>query len=292
MSRRQLLREGFDAAAITWMLGAKDLFPLFAGVYAVGRPDINEYGRSWAAVLATRGIHKTPHRRALGHASAAAIEGIRPFPAQPEIVVQNVRLNVPGITIRRTNALPDEDVRMDENRLPWTTWTRTLSDLSTEATAEEIRDDLDACERLEILDVAAIEALMKRRRGKAGHAKLNEALDLYRELPEAVYLSLLERLGTRLVAVPGIPAPEINGPVTLGDSTQIRVDLLLRAAKVAVELDGGQHLRAKQRSTDRYRDRELVKLGYLVLRFGWRDVQDDPDRVVGDILVVLAGRGV
>ncbi len=273
------------------MLHSGDLHVLYPGVYAVGRPDVSDYGRCWAAILATRGDGPVPHRRALGHRSAAAAEGIRPFPVQPEIVVADAILKVPGIVIRRTGSLLDEDIRMDRRRLPWTTWKRTLTDLPAISTAEQIRDDLDACERLELLDVAALEAVMRRRRGKKGLAKLNTALDLYRELSDAEFLSLLERLATRLLKTPGIPEPEVNGRVVLLGGQSIRVDLLLRGVKVALEVDGRAHLRKKQRRVDYWRDRELVKLGYVVLRFGWHDVLHHPGRVIADLLAVLATRG-
>lgn len=273
------------------MLDAEDLHRLYPGVYAVGRPDIGDYGRCWAAILATRGDGPIPHRRALGHNSAAAIEGIRPFPPEPEIVVADAVLVVPGITIRRTRSLPDEDVRLDAERLPWTTWTRTLTDLPAISKPVEIRDDLDACERLDLLDVPALEAVMRRRRGKAGLADLTEALDLYRELSDAEFLSLLERFAARLLNTPGFPEPEINGRVHLLDGDSIRVDLLLRGAKVALEVDGRAHLRMRQRRVDHWRDRELVKLGYVVLRFSWYDVVHEPHSVLADIAAVLAGRG-
>lgn len=273
------------------MLGSGDLHVLYPGVYAVGRPDLGDYGRCWAAILATRGDGPIPHRRALGHRSAAAAEGIRPFPPRPEIVIADAVLRVPGIVIRRTRSLPDEDVRLDDRHLPWTTWQRTLTDLSAISAPREITDDLDACERLDLLDVPALEAVMRRRRGKQGLAKLNTALDLYRELSDAEFLSLLERFATRLLRTPGIPEPEINGRVHLLGGASIRVDLLLREVKVAIEVDGSAHLRRKQRRVDHWRDRELVKLGYVVLRFGWHDVVHDPAQVVADVLAVLATRG-
>ena len=68
-------------------------------------------------------------------------------------------------------------------------------------------------------------------------------------------------------------------------------DLLLADARVAIDLDGPQHLldpAAYRR--DRRKDRLLQEQGYLVLRFLAEDVAKDLNAVLDSILRVLATR--
>jgi very-short-patch-repair endonuclease len=75
------------------------------------------------------------------------------------------------------------------------------------------------------------------------------------------------------------------------DSGHLEVDLLFAEARVAIELDGPQHLLdpiAYRR--DRRKDRLLQAQGYFVLRFLADDVTKDLDSVLDSILPVLAAR--
>lgn len=93
--------------------------------------------------------------------------------------------------------------------------------------------------------------------------------------------------------------PETKGRFRLNTSLSIafdatasmEVDLLCEDARVAVELDGPQHLAnpvAYRR--DRNKDRLLQQSGYFVLRFLTEDVGKELDLVLDSILRTLAGR--
>lgn len=70
-------------------------------------------------------------------------------------------------------------------------------------------------------------------------------------------------------------------------------DILHRAAKVIVELDGAQfHERANNWRADRARDVELAAAGYVTLRFGWDDIVRRPEWCRARLLEVVAGRKV
>jgi very-short-patch-repair endonuclease len=72
----------------------------------------------------------------------------------------------------------------------------------------------------------------------------------------------------------------------------MEVDLLNRELRVAVELDGPQHLAdAVAYRRDRPKDRLLQEQGYLVLRFLAEDVVKDLDGVLDAVLRVLTRRG-
>jgi superfamily II DNA or RNA helicase/very-short-patch-repair endonuclease len=72
----------------------------------------------------------------------------------------------------------------------------------------------------------------------------------------------------------------------------MEVDLLCAELKVAVELDGPQHLDPAAYRTDRHKDTLLQEYGYFVLRFLAEDVGRYLDDVLDAILRVIAHRQV
>lgn len=81
-------------------------------------------------------------------------------------------------------------------------------------------------------------------------------------------------------------------PLAFDERSGLEVDLLCPDARVAVELDGGQHLgdQAAYRR-DRRKDQLLQENGYFVLRFLAEDVGKDLDLVLDTIIRTLAHRG-
>jgi len=88
--------------------------------------------------------------------------------------------------------------------------------------------------------------------------------------------SNLERHFLRLLRSHKLPLPEVNqriGPY--------EVDFLWRKAKLVVELDGyAYHSDRTSFERDRRRDRELQARGYVVLRFTYREVIEEPEVVL------------
>ncbi len=80
-------------------------------------------------------------------------------------------------------------------------------------------------------------------------------------------------------------------PIAFDATGSLEVDLLCVDARVAVELDGPQHLGdpvAYRR--DRRKDQLLQQNGYLVLRFLAEDLGKELDSVLDGILRSLCGR--
>jgi very-short-patch-repair endonuclease len=80
-------------------------------------------------------------------------------------------------------------------------------------------------------------------------------------------------------------------PIAFAATASLEVDLLCEDARVAVELDGPQHLAdpvAYRR--DRSKDRLLQQNGYFVLRFLADDVGKELDLVLDSVLRTVAGR--
>ena len=80
-------------------------------------------------------------------------------------------------------------------------------------------------------------------------------------------------------------------PIAFDGQSQMEVDFVNEALRIAIELDGSQHLSdAEAYRRDRRKDRLLQQNGYLVLRFLAEDVGKDLDGVLDSILQSLAGR--
>jgi very-short-patch-repair endonuclease len=71
----------------------------------------------------------------------------------------------------------------------------------------------------------------------------------------------------------------------------MEVDLLCKDARLAVEVDGGQHLSdAETYRRDRRKDVLLQQNGYFVLRFLAEDAGKRLDHILDTILAMLAHR--
>jgi len=79
-------------------------------------------------------------------------------------------------------------------------------------------------------------------------------------------------------------------PIPFDGWGRMEVDLLCADTRVAVELDGAQHLEANAYRRDRCKDALLQENGYFVLRFLAEDVGKRLDEVLDSILRALAHR--
>jgi very-short-patch-repair endonuclease len=157
--------------------------------------------------------------------------------------------------------------------LPVTTPLRTLRDLAATRLREEVED---ACSEALYLRLVPARALTEQR--GPGAAKLRAIA-----ANAAPTRSRLERALRPVLKANGLPAPEVN--VRLG---RYRPDFLWREHGVVVETDGFKahgHRLAFER--DRARDAALPAAGYAVLRFTWRQVNEQPGVVAQRIGATL-----
>ena len=100
--------------------------------------------------------------------------------------------------------------------------------------------------------------------------------------------SAAERLGHHLLHVNHVTGWKANHPVRIRGH-RYYIDIAFVGARLAVEIDGRLH--EEDRSIferDRYRQNELVRAGWRVLRFTWDMLVKDPDYVISTILAELA----
>jgi very-short-patch-repair endonuclease len=66
--------------------------------------------------------------------------------------------------------------------------------------------------------------------------------------------------------------------------SRMTVDALWRSERLAVELDGYEGHRSRgQTERDRRRDLQLRMAGFTAIRYTWRQINDEPDRVAADL---------
>jgi very-short-patch-repair endonuclease len=98
--------------------------------------------------------------------------------------------------------------------------------------------------------------------------------------------SAAERLFTRLLNGSGVSGWKANQKL-LG----YEVDVLFRAAKVVVEVDGfAFHTDPEAFERDRRKQNALVLAGYQVLRFTWLDLTEYPERVLAVVQRAISAR--
>lgn len=101
--------------------------------------------------------------------------------------------------------------------------------------------------------------------------------------------SAAERLAHREFRTRGLTGWVANAPVVTSNGELYYLDLRFRGVNLAVEIDGRIHqLDRKVFEQDRVRQNDLVRDGWIVLRFTYRQLCDDPQGVVDLVRQVLA----
>jgi very-short-patch-repair endonuclease len=274
VARAQLVAAGVNGDAIDRALRAGKLSRVHRGIYATVAPELlTEEGHLVAALLAAG------DGALLSHGTAAWRWRI--IPAPPSVItVATPRRHgaMPGVEVFGSARLRPGDTTHN-GRFPTTSVARTLLDLATRYDRRALLRALAEAEFQHDLRPPDVERTF--RRGHPGSANLRAALAQhapgYGEMK-----SRLERRFRDLLIRHGIELPERNqavGPWT--------VDCLWRERRVAVELDGRQHERPHQADSDDDRDLWLRRHGYVVRRYGKRQIEERPDEVVADLLEAL-----
>jgi hypothetical protein len=146
IARRQLLELGFTSHAIQHRVVKGRLHPVARGIYAVGRPQLTNYGRWMAAVLSCG-----PHA-VLSHQTAAALWEIR---ATRDLTIH---LSLPPVTQhRRKNMVVHRrslvGTELSRHRgIPVTSPVCTLIDLATSLDRDPLEAAINEANKLNLVD--------------------------------------------------------------------------------------------------------------------------------------------
>lgn len=275
---RQLERLGFSSAGIGRMARAGRLRRMHRGVYGVGHRALPRRGRCLAAVLACG------QGAVLSHGSAAWLLGLAPsLPDPVHVTVPSHGQRHDGIALHHSSTLTAREYGVLEV-IPVTAWPRTMLDVAATGSTWELNDVVERAERKEILDITAIDALLRRRRGDRGAAQLRLATQIYRE--PVFSRARSERLFLAMVKAAGLPRPAINTWVE-----KFEIDAYWEAERFAVEVDGWEAHRTRQAFEDDHLRWEEMKLaGIEVVPISARRIERHPVEVGNRLRTLLERR--
>jgi len=275
-------------AAIHRAIEAGRLHRVFRGVFAVGRAGLDQGGRLRAAALACGDGAVVSHRSA-----AALLRLLDSGPAVIDVIAPPERgRKIDGIRFHRVRTPRPDEVGTVAG-IPCTSPARTLVDLAGTVSARTLRSCFERAAQRRLLDITAIEASIDP--GRRGVGTLRA---LVKEWRGAAPLAKKGRLKSPLEAkvLPlllrrGVSPPKLNAPVEIKRG-RIEVDFLWPDQRFVVEADSrGFHDTPLAFERDRWRDRELMRAGYAVLRVTNRQAEDEAKAIADTIASRLSASG-
>ncbi len=287
-SRQELLSLGIPRSRIESWLCTERLLPVLAGVYSYGRAVETRTAAFRSALLAAG-----PDAALTGSSACEQLGIVRTgrwIPARVDVASRRVKATVlrgrspgmPGTSVRvvRRDFGPDDWLRSDGLTVARAAWA--LLDLAAEADPVAVKFAfLEAC-RLGHFKRHDVDYCFPRMAGRRGATKLRPLLAGW--VPELGRIkSPLEGLFVLAWPATGRPMPLINWKVS-----GYEVDALWEKERLIVEFDGqAYHSDPVARARDAAKDAWLRSQGYTVLRFTYRQMMEDPEWVVGEIIRAL-----
>ena len=251
IARWQLLERGYNDHAINHWVGKKRLHPVFAGVYAGGRPELSRLGMWMASVLASG------RSAVVSHEAAGALWGIWRYTTALVVSVPAAcNPSNPGVRVHRRTRIH----ATTRQRIPVTTLAATLVDLALRHPRSEIEAALNAADLRNLISLKTLREVLDRMPRTPGLARLKAIVD---RRTFTFTRSELERAFVPIAKSAGLPKPltrvYVNG---------YEVDFHFPEMGLVVETDGGSfHRTPFQQATDRKRDHAHLAAGMTPLRF-------------------------
>lgn len=169
-------------------------------------------------------------------------------------------------------------------RIPVTSLPRTLLDLAATERPRRLQQAIERAERIGVLDLVSVDALLRQRHGERGTRRLREALAIYRD--PAFSRSRAELLFLDLVKKAGLPRPALNTFVA-----GLEIDAYWEAERFVVEVDGWDTHRTRAAfERDPLRQEDLKLAGIDSIRLTARRIERDPGAVAERLRRLLAQR--
>ena len=270
------------------------------------RLKIGRWERVLPAVYRLAGAVASWHQRLMGaclwagreavvsHRAAAALWGLDGCLQTRTIEVRACRWpspSVPDVVVHPRVTLDASDVAKRE-RIPVTSVHRTLIDLPAVAQRDVVEAALESALRNGLTSIA----YLRRRldsvggRGRRGCGTLRKLLD-ERNPPVRPTDSTLETRMEQLARRFGLPSLTRGHEVFVDRKFIARLDFAYPELLIDIEIDSqAWHYTKDAWHSDRARDTALRALGWIVLRFTWREVRSRPGWVVAQIRTAMATR--
>jgi hypothetical protein len=301
-SRHQARALGFNREAIRWRVRQGRWQQHTQDVFTIAGAPPTWYQGLWCALL------EAGSNAVLSHRTAAQLHGLPGFSKDVIELTkrETLRHDLVLSRLHRTSWLPLEHIT-ERNGLRLTTVARCVFDLAGDPDTRysrnlEIRARQEEIQLLRIrrvfnnsllhaantVDQQAHVLATLGRRGRAGTTLMRQLLE---DLTEG-YIpteSELEDLFLDVCRSEGIEEPERQ--VTFGvERPAGRVDCYFRRAELVVELDSRWHDTPENREADAWRDLQFAALGIHVIRIRWRQLVNEPERVMSLLRQALDAR--
>jgi very-short-patch-repair endonuclease len=226
----------------------------------------------------------------VSHRAAAALWGIEGFTkGTPEITVPR------GKRLRRADARVHESTDLGlagvrrRGGLRVTDPARTMLDLARRTGDRALHRAIESARRQGLTSWSELIATLAKhaRSGRPGITRLRRviAANAHRE---EITDSDFELLVIVLLVDAGLREPLLHHRILdVGGRFVAEVDLAYPEVKLAIELDGKDHLRGDVFESDRPRQNRLVLEGWTVLRFTWQAFVNDPEGLVAEVRAAL-----
>ena len=140
---------------------------------------------------------------------------------------------------------------------------------------------------LRLFDLRAVEEALGRAGRRRGAGVLRAVLGEYTG-PTLTSEEFEERF-LALCRTASLPEPEVNAWIGLEDGVAYKADFLWREEGPVAETDGYRfHSSRRAFEHDRMRDQRLTVAGFVVVRLTWRQLTQEPDRVLSTVKKLLA----
>lgn len=287
ITRDQMLHLGYSGKRIEVAVRKGIIWQVHRGVYSVGHADLPLNGWELAAVLACGS-----ERTFVSHSSAAKLWGIlgksmydyREYEyeyferLEPPWVSVSVVRGQPSrnrVSVRRISNL-DECDRAQIDGIPVTSVYRTLLDLARHG---NVVTALNNARAKGLVNNKGLAAVIERYPHQHGITSFRYAIGK----KDGFSRSKAEDLLSALITKHEFPKPFRNV-----FAAGVEVDFVWDDHKVVVEVDGFQfHDTYSRFQNDHDRDARLIESDYTVLRFTWKQLTREEDRVVAIIRKTL-----
>lgn len=277
VSAWQLSTLGYSKDEIRNSAACRRLHPIHHAAYAVGHDGISRHGQCLGAVLSCG------EGALLSHRSAAWLWGLtKRFFVPVEVTAASPRRTREAIQIHSAAALTRLD-RASHEGIPVTAVPRTLLDFAA-FDPGYLGQALDNARQLGLLDLIAIDEMIRRSKGFRGVSRLRTALEIHR--PTSFTRSGLERRFLALVRRAHLPQPSTNLHIE-----GYELDAYWPDERFAVELDTYDYHGSPQAfEADRIRQENLKLAGIEMVRITGTRMHREPTAVAARLHRLLTRR--
>ncbi len=145
---------------------------------------------------------------------------------------------------------------------------------------------IDRAKQQRWVSMDALELAFRRNKGTWGTQDMRRLLDRTGDRAH----SELERLGVELLRAAGITGFVVNLRTTLSSGRPVEFDIGFKERRFAIELDGyAYHSGPDAHRADVRRANEIMADGWVIRRFTYTDLLNDPEGFIATVLEVLVG---